>query len=263
LAQKVKKTLSSTKTKRSVKKTARERISGKNMLRPKTTSTKSKTGAVRQVKIKGSKSRKSTQKEVVKMEANKKKSSSKPGVIAPVQDPTTGLLRQTKSSAAALKHLEKGIELIFKKDYKKALQELNSLCSKYREEAEIIARARSYISICERENAVQSKAEKTPEQMYALGVMEHNKAKYDEAISYYLRSLKDNPDLDYIYYSIAASQAMKGNLTESLDNLKKAIDLNNDSRIYARNDEDFSAFNDNEEFAELVGLIQDQPSESE
>ena len=47
---------------------------------------------------------------------------------------------------------------------------------------------------------------------------------------------------------------MKGDLAESLDNLRKAVELNEDSRIFAKNDADFSALQSKKEFAELVGM---------
>jgi hypothetical protein len=55
---------------------------------------------------------------------------------------------------------------------------------------------------------------------------------------------------------------MKGDISGSIDNLRKAVGLNQDSRIYAKNDSDFSALQTKKEFAELVGLSQALPSES-
>jgi tetratricopeptide (TPR) repeat protein len=114
----------------------------------------------------------------------------------------------------------------------------------------------SYIQICDREEAAQQKAAISNDQLYSLGVVEHNKANYDKAISYYLQSLENHPDADYIYYSVAASLAKKGDSVKSIENLRKAIDLNADSRIYAKNDADFSSLLNNEEFAELIGVNQ-------
>jgi tetratricopeptide (TPR) repeat protein len=166
-------------------------------------------------------------------------------------------LRQTKSTSGALSLLEKGIELIYKKDFKKAFIELSKIRQSFPDETEIQARAQSYIRICEREEESQKKTDASSDQLYALGVLEHNKANYDAAISYFTQSLKNHPDADYIYYSVAASQAMKGDLAGSMENLRKAVDLNTDSRIHAKNDEDFSAFEEDEAFAELVGILQE------
>jgi tetratricopeptide (TPR) repeat protein len=178
-------------------------------------------------------------------------------------EPPPRLLRQTKTTAAALALLEKGIECIYRGDFKKAREELKRLLETYPGEIDILARARSYIQICDREEATQKKPPATTDQLYALGVVEHNKANYDRALSYFLQSLEIHPDADYIYYSVAASLAMKGNLPESMENLRKAVALNEDSRIYAKNDADFSALQDQEEFMELVGLGSSPGAEEE
>jgi tetratricopeptide (TPR) repeat protein len=173
------------------------------------------------------------------------------------------LLRQTKTTSAALALLGKGVELIFQKDFKKARSELKSLLEMYPGELDILARARSYIQICDREEANLKKPPVTPDQLYTLGVLEHNKANYDAAISYFLQSLEKHPEADYIYYSVAASQAMKGDAAKAIESLRKAIELNEDSRIYAKNDADFSALQTKKEFAELVGLVQTPAAESQ
>jgi tetratricopeptide (TPR) repeat protein len=177
-------------------------------------------------------------------------------------DASSRLLRQTKTTSAALALLEKGIELIFQKEFKKARVELKSLLESYPAETDILARARSYIQICEREEATQKKSSIPNDQLYTLGVMEHNKANYDVAISYFLQSLENHPDADYIYYSLAASRAMKGDFSKAIENLRKAIELNEDSRVYAKNDSDFSALQTHREFTELLGIAQQLLSES-
>jgi tetratricopeptide (TPR) repeat protein len=194
------------------------------------------------------------QKESIAMEAGSRRSLPKSGVSsAPAASPR--LLSHTKTTSAALAVLEKSIQLLYQKELKKARGELKSLFQLYPGETEILARARSYIRICDREEASHKKPAITNDQLYALGVIEHNKANYDTAISYFLQSLENHPNADYIYYSMAASLAMKGNVTESIEHLRKAIALNQDSRIYAKNDNDFSALQSKKEFAELVGII--------
>jgi tetratricopeptide (TPR) repeat protein len=192
-------------------------------------------------------------KESTAMEAQSRKPALKAGASSTL-NASLRLLRQTKTTSAALALLEKGIEFIFQKEFKKARGELKSLFQLYPGEMEILARARSYVRICDREEASQKKPTITNDQLYALGVLEHNKANYDTAISYFLQSLENHPDADYIYYSVAASLAMKGDLIESIENLRKAITLNEDSRIYAKNDVDFCVLQTQKEFAELVGI---------
>lgn len=194
------------------------------------------------------------------MKAESRKPASRTSVAA-VLDAPPRFLRQTKTTAAALALLEKGIALIFQRDFKKARGELKALLEAYPGEPDILARARSYIRICDREEVIQKKPAITKDQLYALGVLEHNRANYDTAISYFLQSLENHPNADYVYYSVAASLAMKGDLVKSIQNLRKAVELNQDSRIYAKNDADFSALQTQKEFVELVGLNQPPATE--
>jgi tetratricopeptide (TPR) repeat protein len=200
-----------------------------------------------------SSTRHQTKKERVFMEAESKKSAPGTGA-APIPDLPTHLLRLTKTTSAALALLEKGIGYIFQKEFKLARGELKTLVETYPAEMDILSRARSYLQICDREEAAQKKPTITADQLYALGILEHNSANYDKAVSFFLQSIESHPNADYIYYSVAASLAMKGNLPESLKNLRKAVELNEDSRIYAKNDSDFAALQTQKEFQELVGL---------
>jgi tetratricopeptide (TPR) repeat protein len=183
--------------------------------------------------------------------------------IAPAFSEPSRLLHHTKATMAALTHLEKGIEYIFHKDFKKARVELKNLLENYSGELEIVSRAQSYIQICDREEANLKKPAPTSDQMYALGVMEHNKAYYDKAISYFNQALEKHPNADYIYYSIAASLALKGELGESIKNLRKAIALKEDSRIHAKNDPDFAILATHPEFMEIVGPNAPSTAESQ
>ena len=168
-------------------------------------------------------------------------------------DVASQFLRHTKTTASALAQLEKGIESIYRKDFKKALAELQSLVDKYPKEAEITASARSYLDICKREEERRKNTPATLDQSYALGVLEHNRNNYDEAIVYFQQSLEKYPRSDYIYYSIAAALALKGDTSAAIENLRKAVDLNRDSWVHAKSDPDFVTLADCAEFLELVG----------
>jgi tetratricopeptide (TPR) repeat protein len=247
--------------KRSGSKSALKPSHGKSVMKGKVSAGKSKRTTATKAKKEPLRTTHTHHKESMHMEAESRKPALKAGATSTI-DNSARLLRQTKTTAAALALLEKGVELIFKKEFKKARTELGSLLEQYPGELEILARARSYIQICDREEANLRKQPVSSDQLYALGVMEHNKGNYDAAISYFLQSLEKHPDADYIYYSVAASQAMKGDHARSIENLQKAVELNQDSRIYAKNDSDFAALQSKKEFAELVGLNPSTPQES-
>ena len=191
-----------------------------------------------------------------KTAAAEKSAPTKPARVPQIakEDASSQQLRRPKTTASALAQLEKGIEFIHRKDFKKAISELQSLIEKHPNEAAIIASARSYIEICRRSEARQKKPQPNHNQTYAMGVLEHNKANYDKAIGFFRQSLEKYPSADYIYYSIAASMALKGDISAALENLRKAVELNVDSRIHAKNDPDFAPLESNREYMELVGV---------
>lgn len=172
----------------------------------------------------------------------------------PPPEPAPPLLRESKSTIAALARLEKGIKALYQKDFKKARSEFKSLEQDHPGETEILARARSYLRICAREEAAQRRPAITNDQLYGLGVMEHNRGNYEGALNFFRQSLAQRPEADYIHYSIASTLAMKGDTLEAIQALRSAIELNEDNRIYAKNDSDFFSLHVHKEFTDLVGL---------
>ncbi len=189
-----------------------------------------------------------------------------PGSEAPNRGETTGqipapekaprLLAETKTTSAALGVLEKSIKLIYQKDFKKARQELHSLLESYPRETEILARARTYLQICDREEVARKRPVITNDQIYTLGVMEHNRGNFAGAIAYFRQLLEKKPVGDHVHYSLAASFAREGNAVEAINCLRQAISINEDNRIYAKNDSDFESLRTIKEFADLVGLVE-------
>ncbi|NWG13289.1 MAG: hypothetical protein HXY20_07130 [Acidobacteria bacterium] len=166
------------------------------------------------------------------------------------------LLRNSRGTAAALNLLEKAIRLIHHKNFRRARAELDALIENHRTEVEIVAKARSYCQICEREERAARKPASPEDQVYTLGIIEHNRGNYDGAITHFRQTLLRSPDADYVYYSMAASYVLKGETGQALEHLRKAIQLNEANRFYARNDPDFNSLHENREFADLVGMVQ-------
>jgi tetratricopeptide (TPR) repeat protein len=177
-------------------------------------------------------------------------------VAAPVPPPDRPppLLRNSRTTTAALALLEKGIKLIYQKDFRKARQEFKSLLETFPAESEILARARSYVQICDREEALQKKPVITNDQLYTIGVLDHNQGNYAMAVTHFRQSLEIHPDADYIHYSLAASLAMQGEVSAAVQSLRRAIELNEDNRVFAKNDGDFAKLHSHREFADLVGV---------
>jgi tetratricopeptide (TPR) repeat protein len=133
---------------------------------------------------------------------------------------------------------------------------LKSLLEGYPAEQEILVRARTYLQICDREAAAHKRPVIAHDQLYALGVIEHNRGNYDRAIQYFRQHLEKNPNSDHIHYSLAASFAVMGDTAEAVRHLQKAVELNEENRIFAKNDSDFSSLHGQKEFSDLVGWCQ-------
>src|SRR5262245_57467725 len=88
------------------------------------------------------------------------------GAVTPAPEKPPRVLAETKQTVAALALLEKGIKLIYQKEFKKARHELQSIAELHASETEIIARSRSYLQICDREEAAHKKQVVTQDQLY-------------------------------------------------------------------------------------------------
>jgi tetratricopeptide (TPR) repeat protein len=164
------------------------------------------------------------------------------------------LLRESRATSAALSILEKAIKLIYQKDFRKARLELESLVSDYASEPEITARARSYLHICQREEGTRPKSAASSDELYSVGVLEHNRGNYDAAIGYFRQCLERRSDADFVLYSLAASLALKGDAEAAIQNLKRAIELNEENRVYAKNDSDFTSLHSRQDYLMLLRL---------
>jgi tetratricopeptide (TPR) repeat protein len=163
------------------------------------------------------------------------------------------LLRETRATAAALGFLEKSIKLIYQKEFRRARAELKALIESYPSETEILARARTYLRICTRDEAAGRKPVVGDDELYTLGVLEHNRGDYAKAVVFFRQFLEKYPDSDHVYYSLAATLAQKGTSEDALQNLRKAVELNEENRIFAKNDPDFVTLHSEKEFLDLIG----------
>ena len=162
-------------------------------------------------------------------------------------------MRETKTTTAALSLLERSIKLIYQKEFKKARNELKSLLESYPAESEILARARTYLQICEREEAAHRKPVSAMSSFTRSESWNTTGGTTTRRSPYFRNSLDKNQRSDHVYYSLAASLAMKGESAEALRNLQQAVELNEENRVYAKNDSDFASLHGQKEFDDLVG----------
>ena len=158
------------------------------------------------------------------------------------------------SALAAVRAFEQALKLFNRHDYAQAKSAFVNLLDKFDDQADIVARARTYLAICDQRLARTPSTPRNPDALYDQGVFEHNKNNFHEAISLFEKALKAQPRADHIYYSLAAAYARLHEPPKALDALRRAISIRSMHRSHARSDADFVSLHANEEFQNLTGF---------
>ena len=83
-------------------------------------------------------------------------------------------------------------------------------------------------------------------QLYAEG-------RYGEAADRGRERIEANPDYPLPLYNLACVEALSGRTSDALEHLRRAIELSEKFRSYAKDDSDFDPIRDESDFKELVG----------
>lgn len=209
--------------------------------------TRKKTGAARKKKVLKVKAR-PTSRKTTKRPASRPARSKVSNSAA-----EKALAARRKDEKALLDLYERGIKALYSRNYQQAMDLFERLIEHYPEEIELTDRARNFIKICLSQGATRKQHQpKTAEEMFDVGVMEHNKANFQRAIEYFQAALETDPKGDYIHYALAASYAQAGDLDLAIQSLQKSIQLNQENKFLARNDPDFEPIRITKEFAAVV-----------
>ncbi len=87
---------------------------------------------------------------------------------------------------------------------------------------------------------------------YNRGVALSNLGRYEEAIASYDQALKIKPDKDQAWYNKACAYALQDKTDLALQNLEKAIILNQKYRNMAKEDSDFDSISQDSRFQKLI-----------
>jgi tetratricopeptide (TPR) repeat protein len=147
---------------------------------------------------------------------------------------------------------ERGVEALQRRAFEAAAATFRDILDRYPEEREIDERARLYLKVCERELTAARPTPETAEEMLLSATVALNSGDYDRALSLLRRVRADDAENDHAEYMLAAIAAARGEHTQSLDHLRRAIELNPENRALARQDGDFEALRASDTFRLLV-----------
>ena len=160
--------------------------------------------------------------------------------------PAPAQRRSTYVEAVAL--YERGLAALQRHDYIGAADIFESVLRQYAEEKELHERVRSYLNICRRQAAPREATPKTVDERLYAATLSINGGRYDEAITH-LRLVRDeDPDNDHALYMLAVAHAQRGEHTEAIAHLERAIALNHENRAVARQDPDLEPLRADDSF---------------
>jgi tetratricopeptide (TPR) repeat protein len=153
----------------------------------------------------------------------------------------------------ALKELERGLQQLHKQNFGEALGHFQAIADGFPQEKELLDRVGKYIRVCKSMlDEKKGSQNRRPEDLFYLGVMKSNEAKYDEAIEFLDRALQSNPKDEKAHYVMASTRALKGDRDLAIRHLTEAITLNATNRIHAQNDPDFEPIRSEDGFQNLI-----------
>jgi tetratricopeptide (TPR) repeat protein len=162
--------------------------------------------------------------------------------------------KKAPSTLAAVQAFEQALKSFNRHDYASARSAFDALLQKFGDQSEIVARARTYLAICDQRLARAPAPPRNPDALYDQGVFLLNKGETREAIELFEKALRTEPRADHIHYSLSAAYARLADSTRALDALRRAISIRSVHRSHARRDPDFASLHTNEEFQRLTGF---------
>jgi tetratricopeptide (TPR) repeat protein len=154
----------------------------------------------------------------------------------------------------AVRGFEQAIKLFNRQDFARAREAFETVIERFPLDADIAARARAYITICQQRLAHPPSLPRSSEALYDRGIIELNRGQFTMAMTYFERALKLEPEADHVVYALASVYAQTGELEKAMAALKRSIELNEGYRLQARRDPDFRSLYVSEDFQRLVGL---------
>ena len=151
-----------------------------------------------------------------------------------------------------MKLYEGGITAIQQRKFDIAAKRLRQVVNDYPEERELHERARLYIAVCERESAPKASAPETTDQRIYAATLALNGGVIDEALRHLNAAAKDKPDSAHIQYMLAIAHALADQAEPAITYLERAIRLNDDNRLLARQEPDFESLHDDERFQRVT-----------
>lgn len=175
--------------------------------------------------------------------------------MAPSAPPViTSRVRRYKEAKDAY---ARSVALLQEKNWPAASRALIDFLSEYSRESVLAERARMYLRVCGQHLDTSDEPQDFDDRYY-MAVVLSNRRELGRALSVVNQALTDRPDSRKAQYLKASILALQRSRLEALTALARAIELDDQNRIYAANDSDFASLRDDEEFITLTTREDDE-----
>ncbi|MGQ9618659.1 MAG: tetratricopeptide repeat protein [Candidatus Aminicenantia bacterium] len=147
---------------------------------------------------------------------------------------------------------DEAIKAFQHREYQKAMDLFKKFIEQNPKEAEMVARAESYISICKK---LMEKEEFTPKNyrdFINLGIYYINIKESKEAINFINRALEKVPKDPFAYFLMSIAYSQMGEDSKCFEFLKKAVEKDGYLKVLAYNISDFEHYWGRKEFEKIV-----------
>jgi len=117
---------------------------------------------------------------------------------------------------------------------------------------EVAHAARQRVRMCEQRLLQQEPSLHTAEDRYNYAVVLLNQRRWEEAEAHLTKALEENPKGDHLYYALALCRCWRGDMVGAFQCMRRAIEIQPNNRIAARNDPDFAPFVNQPPLADLL-----------
>jgi len=133
---------------------------------------------------------------------------------------------------------EQGVRALQAREYGPAAEILQSVIDRYPDEKELHERARLYLNVIRRQTIPLDSTPKSREERVYAVTLAINRGAYDEALAALGVLQAEIPDDDRVQYMLAVAHAQRGELSEAISCLERAVELNAENRGFASQDAD-------------------------
>jgi hypothetical protein len=158
----------------------------------------------------------------------------------------------TLDESAALQAFQRAYKEFAGGRFVEARALFRALVEKHVGASDVVARARTYLTITESRLRTDTSLPKDADSLYDRGVIELNRGEFVAAQEMFERALKREPEGAHIHYGLAATRARLGSIDSALDSLQHAITIQPTLRLRAQHDADLLSLRNEPEFDRLV-----------